>query len=761
LRLLPICLSAAILVAASDRLVAQAEPRGDARYERLASLGRLWVSIKYFHPWLTYRPIDWDAALDTAVSEVATSPDRAGYVRALERMLSVLGDPVTRVRPTPPPATAPSPGEPDPRLRWMGDSVLVISLRNSGDLDDWRRSSERLSAIADTARLARRVVFDLRTNGLAEALPYIVQESGIASVFTGDPVRAPAQRGRMHSGYPPEQGSSSGGYWTGFYTVNGATVPAGDSLASGRRAAVLVNEQTLIPEQLLALRAGGRAVIVADGGLSESSLVKSWDSRLSDSVEVSVRLTELVSADTPIGSVADTVLDASTTGTGDAALATAAAVLRQPAFPQRHGAASKTASTSAPVGKGPETASGYPALAQRFAAAFKIWAVGQYFFPYRDLIGESWDSVLVGALAELEQARDSLEYGLALARMSTHLHDSHVRVTSPALRAYWGTASAPVFLRMIEGQPVIAHSTDDSAATAARARIGDVVLKVDGEDARIRLRRFEQYISASTPQALRRNAALRLTSGAPGSTVRLRVRGSGGRERELTMTRMQTDDYSGRRGPIFRVLPGNIGYADLGRLAISQVDSMFDALARTRAIVFDMRGYPLGTAWSIAPRLTQADIPVAARFSRPTAMSPDTTEHTESGFTQPLPHTDKPRYLRPTVMLINELTQSQAEHTGLFLEVANGTKFIGSPTAGANGDVTTVLLPGNAHMSFSGHAVRHADGRRLQRMGLVPDLRAQPTIAGLRAGRDEVLEAALRYFNRQREPAEGRDRSAR
>jgi C-terminal processing protease CtpA/Prc len=224
---------------------------------------------------------------------------------------------------------------------------------------------------------------------------------------------------------------------------------------------------------------------------------------------------------------------------------------------------------------------------------------------------------------------------------------------------------------------------------------------------------------------------------------------------------VQSDDYSGRRGPVFRVLPGNIGYADLGRLAISQVDSMLDALARTRAIVFDMRGYPLGTAWSIAPRLTQADMPVAARFSRPTAMGPDTAEHNEFSFTQALPHTDKPRYLRPTVMLINELTQSQAEHTGLFFEVANGTKFIGSPTAGANGDVTTVLLPGNAQMSFSGHAVRHADGRRLQRVGLLPDLRAQPTIAGLRAGRDEVLEAALRYFNGQREPAEGRDRSAR
>ena len=70
----------------------------------------------------------------------------------------------------------------------------------------------------------------------------------------------------------------------------------------------------------------------------------------------------------------------------------------------------------------------------------------------------------------------------------------------------------------------------------------------------------------------------------------------------------------------------------------------------------------------------------------------------------------------------------------LFLEAANGTKFVGSPTAGANGDVTTVLLPGGARMTFSGHAVRHADGRQLQRLGLEPDVPVRQTIAGVRAG---------------------------
>jgi hypothetical protein len=51
-------------------------------------------------------------------------------------------------------------------------------------------------------------------------------------------------------------------------------------------------------------------------------------------------------------------------------------------------------------------------------------------------------------------------------------------------------------------------------------------------------------------------------------------------------------------------------------------------------------------------------------------------------FLQVLPRTDKRRYHGKTVMLIDERTISQAEHTGLFFEAANDTKFVGSPIAG-------------------------------------------------------------------------------
>jgi len=210
-----------------------------------------------------------------------------------------------------------------------------------------------------------------------------------------------------------------------------------------------------------------------------------------------------------------------------------------------------------------------------------------------------------------------------------------------------------------------------------------------------------------------------------------------------------------RSGDILRILPGNIGYADLDRLPQARVGEMFEKFKDCPSIIFDDRGYPQGTAWQIAPRLTDKTDVAAAMFRLREAMSPDLpngeilSSQVVKTFVQRLPATDKWRYHGRTVLLIDERSVSQAEHSGLFFEAANGTKFIGSPTEGADGDVTSFSVPGGISVHFSGQGVWHVDGRQLQRVGLQPDVPVRPTLAGIRAGRDEVLEKAIEYLGQR------------
>ncbi len=227
----------------------------------------------------------------------------------------------------------------------------------------------------------------------------------------------------------------------------------------------------------------------------------------------------------------------------------------------------------------------------------------------------------------------------------------------------------------------------------------------------------------------------------------LTVRGPQDRVREV---RLKREKWAPRpQGETVRVLSGNLGYADLTRLTIPEVEGMFERLKGTRAIVLDMRGYPNGTAWPITPHLNTRGATAGPLFRRRLLSGLDQDESQGFEFTQRLPDAPVSRYTGRTVMLIDERTVSQAEHSGLFFEAANGTRFIGSQTAGANGDITYFSLPGIPSVRFSGHDVRHADGRQLQRIGLVPDVPVTPTIQGIREGKDEVLDRAVRYLNEE------------
>src|SRR5262249_35918990 len=163
-----------------------------------------WVAIRTFHPWLAYRPIAWDAALAAAVPRISAAPDRAAFRAAVEDMLATLRDPVTRVEPDRPADSARAGDEPDPRSWWTADSVLVISLRNGADLEDFNRTIARLTGIADTVRRAHRVVFDLRASTPSnddDDIDYALGATAILSLFAPAQAHGPDQRGRLHSGF--------------------------------------------------------------------------------------------------------------------------------------------------------------------------------------------------------------------------------------------------------------------------------------------------------------------------------------------------------------------------------------------------------------------------------------------------------------------------------------------------------------------------------------------------------------------------------
>src|SRR5262245_8010880 len=135
------------------------------RIGRLAALGKLWGAIKFFHPYLAYKDIDWDEALVQTIPKVNEAKSADEYRAAVAHMLSVLNDPNTRVIGKPSAAAARAPkgqAVAQPYLRWTEDNVAVIV---ATDYEQFVGSQEKAvvfrKLFAEVGK-ARGIVFDLR-----------------------------------------------------------------------------------------------------------------------------------------------------------------------------------------------------------------------------------------------------------------------------------------------------------------------------------------------------------------------------------------------------------------------------------------------------------------------------------------------------------------------------------------------------------------------------------------------------------------------
>ena len=693
------------------------------------------------------RTIDLDAALAIAIPKISAATDEDAEAAAIAELLAVFHDPQTRVDVVPPEVRANDGKSPaidrkgaDGSIRTERGVVVVPLIPLSRG-----ETGATVKRVTDAIAKADSVVIDLSAYGdqTAGYGAYALLE-GLASALVARDASPAAYRWIQHEGFVPQHGTTSGNYRTYFASEAPKTYhPKKDHHPA--RVAFVFDKRSWLPDLAAAMRRRGDAILVGRGAVDPRDAL--LDEQRVRSIPIGprhvarIRYGESVEGDLPF----DIRLDAASKDS-DAAVDRAIDALNHWHAPERR--------KPAPLVEAHEVADlayadqAFPPLERRVLSAFRLWNAIRLFYPYRALMDSSWDDAFEDAIPAFENATTAVEYAQAVARFSTHVPDSHIWVQSRALRESVGTGVIGAELKRIEGLPVVIRASEIAAKEGLH--IGDVLLEMGGESFDARASRIGQLIASSNAWTHARTSDDRALWCTKGTTIAVRVRDVHDAVRSLTMTCNAWAPLDDAHGPAFRKIDDAIGYVDLGRLESRDVNAMFAELDTTRAIVFDMRGYPHGTAWPIARHLnSHGPNTVAARFARVLLGGPsdEGAGDARAQFSQYLPFDSSIKhYAGKTVMLVDERTQSQAEHTGLFFEAANGTTFIGSPSAGANGDITGVILPGDVYVSFTGHDVRHADGRQLQRVGLQPEIVVSPTLKGIREGKDEVLDRALTYL---------------
>ncbi|MDZ4744619.1 MAG: S41 family peptidase [bacterium] len=378
----------------------------------------------------------------------------------------------------------------------------------------------------------------------------------------------------------------------------------------------------------------------------------------------------------------------------------------------------------------------------RLLTLFRAWNIYNYFSPYKKVLDRPWDSTLAEIIPYVQSATTPLAFHLALRRLQSRQQDAHASSTSSALAAQFGPNGLRMQFSMVEGQTVVSRVFDGVIGV----KQGDILLSIDGTPTQSIRDSLRPYTTGGSQPIVERNinrallfgpetiATLALDDGTGARTVIVPRNGDSTEFRD-SLVHWRGD------GAVYKMLPENIGYINYGILLISDVPKIVDSLWNTKAIIFDVRNYPLDhVLYMLAQSLLESSVPFV-QFRQPSTVHPGTVSYFY--YTCGPESINANRYRGKVIVLVNENTQSAAEFATMALQAGPNVVVVGSQTAGADGNVMFANYPSGIRMKYTGLGVYYPDGSPTQRVGIKIDVPAEPTIAGIRAGRDEVLEKAL------------------
>jgi len=388
----------------------------------------------------------------------------------------------------------------------------------------------------------------------------------------------------------------------------------------------------------------------------------------------------------------------------------------------------------------------FPDSGFQLLALFRYWNIIEYWHPDRNVIGEDWDKVLATFIPRLALAKDRTGYQLQLMALIAKVNDTHANLwSSLAVRPPVGQCHLPVSLRFVQHQ-VVVTGIDDMPSNALTLKMGDVIAKLDGRPISALVKEWTPYYADSNEAARLRDIATYMTRG-PCSDVHLTVR-RGDHDLQFKVSRVPLPGghlafaFHDLPGPAFRLLSHEVAYLKLSSASASQAADDIKLAAGTKGLIVDARNYPSEfMVFALGSLLVDRPTPFA-QFTVGDLSNPGTFHWTPSLILKP----KAAHYDGKVVILVDEVTQSQAEYTTMAFRAAPGSLVVGSTTAGADGNVSRIPLPGDLFTLISGIGVFYPDRRPTQRVGIVPDVVVEPTIEAVRAGRDLVLEEALRLI---------------
>lgn len=389
----------------------------------------------------------------------------------------------------------------------------------------------------------------------------------------------------------------------------------------------------------------------------------------------------------------------------------------------------------------------YPDAGYRLLALFRYWNIIEYWYPDRDIIKKNWDGVLDGFIPRFVAAADRRAYVMEVNSLAMRIDDGHgIVFEAHEFLPPTGEAQLPVALRYVENHYVVHAFTDTLSHTDGDFQIGDALVSIGGINVDSLATAVAGNYRGSNEASRRYEVAFNLTNG-PAGPVRVKVKRAG-QLLELNAHRTAIDEMASwtasrhdLHGPTFQKLSADVAYVKLSSVIADDCTSYIEQAKGTRCLLIDIRNYPSEfVPFALGGHLVDKPTQFVC-FTQGDATNPGffTWKYLPITIIQPI----APRYTGKLAVLVDEASMSQSEYTAMAFR-GTGALIVGSTTAGADGNVSRIPLPGGVRTLMSGIGVFYPNQKPTQQVGIVPDVVVRPTITGIRDGHDEVAEAAVK-----------------
>lgn len=383
----------------------------------------------------------------------------------------------------------------------------------------------------------------------------------------------------------------------------------------------------------------------------------------------------------------------------------------------------------------------YPDAGYRLLTLFRYWNMIQYFYPNRHLIGD-WNTVLPEFVPAFVNCPNAQSYMQAVVKLISRIHDTHGVVYTLS-----GRYAAPFQAKFIEDQLVVTAYTKDSLTIISTIKKGDVIKAINGVPVAQLIKKYQPLTSASNYPTQLRDMPMNYLLRSETNKLSFSIL----RDGKVVQTDVNTIKYDAKEfraigepppnTPGYYLLNKDIGYIYPARYSNQDLPAIKKLFAETKGIIVDMRCYPSEfMPFTFGEFIKQGDAPFV-KFTQGSVEAPGSFQ-----FGRTLNVKGGGAYKGKVVVIVNERAQSQAEYTTMAFQSSPNVTVIGSTTAGADGNVSAIMLPGGIQTAISGIGILYPDGTESQRVGVKIDKVVKPTIAGIKAGKDELLEEAIRVI---------------